>query len=938
MKLLALVSALFIAACANAAQQVQQSGTVTPGHIPSWTTSGVIQDGGAATNGYVTNLGIFANGGLPSCITASTTPRANFNPASSPYSQFCEFTTMGGASGISLQSYNGAPNANFEFLINGQTYPFPGPGGGTVVGPNSSVQGDVAIFNDGGGQLLADAGGPPAFGVSTISALKALSLTGKSAGFPVRVTGYYAAGDMPSSLYTLSTSACSLNAGAGDGGSQVPSNTSNNCWLLGAQSAYDVRQWGAVASTATTTGSITASSGALSVASVSGYSAGQTIDVYGAGAAYALNAPTGVSITLENNSGTSNYCVRIVAIDADHGFGAATAEVCNAATNTAFAIPSTNSDSSDAFIQWTAPTGTAPQSYAVYTGLQGAETCQAVTHGVSWRDYAQHEGCPSWLPTAPPGSASADLLRTTVQAVNAVALSMTVSPAAVTTVSGAVVEHDATTQIQAALNSVTDTVLPCGSFHTTQGLMVNKVSGQVFEGSGRGCAALFADGTFDVVTVSSSSGTMINQQLKNMRIQAAGMANGYCTTVNGSNRVMMKDIAVTSCYNESQITDSFVGWVYNYWADTARRGDVGWYYWGTGSGVTTQAGVWDMQQVNSAAAYQGISFHIDGNAASIRTWHFGMEGAPTELVVNNAVGAAQTAIYGYHREMGFNTCWRACLQLTTATNYEFYVPYIQQVTGGSANPQAVLIGAASTSVKFIGGIITGGVNGITNNGFGTELQGTDVIDNVTANIECTAQCTDMTISGGNSHNLLTPSAGASANYGILLDAGCQFVNIAGIWKGTQANVYDQCGPSTEIVVNGIYRPLPNTVIHAAGNQSLLAASYPNLYLGTAGRPATLETSGYAGGVTYTTDTATNILAALGTAYVGQQFSIVWVNHTQQTVALAGGTGVTLSGVTTVPAASVLAGEAQLVLKGTVTNTGSPAVTLKGCSNIAGAAC
>jgi hypothetical protein len=55
--------------------------------------------------------------------------------------------------------------------------------------------------------------------------------------------GFAAAGDAPAVTYTPSNSACSLNAGAGDGGSQVP--TSNGkCWLA-TVTVYDPRIWGA---------------------------------------------------------------------------------------------------------------------------------------------------------------------------------------------------------------------------------------------------------------------------------------------------------------------------------------------------------------------------------------------------------------------------------------------------------------------------------------------------------------------------------------------------------------------------------------------------------------------------------------------------------------------------------------------------------------------
>lgn len=44
------------------AQSVQQSGNVTPGHVTSWTTTGVVQDAGTAASGSLTSLGVTASG------------------------------------------------------------------------------------------------------------------------------------------------------------------------------------------------------------------------------------------------------------------------------------------------------------------------------------------------------------------------------------------------------------------------------------------------------------------------------------------------------------------------------------------------------------------------------------------------------------------------------------------------------------------------------------------------------------------------------------------------------------------------------------------------------------------------------------------------------------------------------------------------------------
>jgi hypothetical protein len=102
--------------------------------------------------------------------------------------------------------------------------------GGAITG-NLSVAG---TFNN----------GLPVSEVQTDAALKAFPVTGLAAGYAVRDVGYYAAGDMPAVLYTLQNSACSLNSGAGDGGSQIASNTSGHCWLLNTQTEYDARVWG----------------------------------------------------------------------------------------------------------------------------------------------------------------------------------------------------------------------------------------------------------------------------------------------------------------------------------------------------------------------------------------------------------------------------------------------------------------------------------------------------------------------------------------------------------------------------------------------------------------------------------------------------------------------------------------------------------------------
>lgn len=80
--------------------------------------------------------------------------------------------------------------------------------------------------------------------VPTVSALEALPVTIMTSGTAARVLGYSTAGDAPPVEFILSTSPCSLNSGAGDGGAQHPSNTSGYCWIMAPQTVYDARWWG----------------------------------------------------------------------------------------------------------------------------------------------------------------------------------------------------------------------------------------------------------------------------------------------------------------------------------------------------------------------------------------------------------------------------------------------------------------------------------------------------------------------------------------------------------------------------------------------------------------------------------------------------------------------------------------------------------------------
>lgn len=115
-RITAVALALACFAAAPAAQaQVRQSGTVSPGHVAQWTTSGIIQDGGTSLSGSLTTLGITANGGTPFCI--------NSGPITAAYEQLCLGIGGTGAGTISLGSFGGAPTPGLSIAINGVSSP-----------------------------------------------------------------------------------------------------------------------------------------------------------------------------------------------------------------------------------------------------------------------------------------------------------------------------------------------------------------------------------------------------------------------------------------------------------------------------------------------------------------------------------------------------------------------------------------------------------------------------------------------------------------------------------------------------------------------------------------------------------------------------------------------------------------------------------------------
>src|SRR5216684_2915783 len=115
-KLLVLAALLFTNSVF--AQSVQQSGTVTNKHVPYWVTSGVIGDGGSATDSPITSLGVTNNGGAGFCVSSDRQSAAGRN-------QLCFGASTAAPATISLQNYGTAAAQALQFVVNGVPASFP---------------------------------------------------------------------------------------------------------------------------------------------------------------------------------------------------------------------------------------------------------------------------------------------------------------------------------------------------------------------------------------------------------------------------------------------------------------------------------------------------------------------------------------------------------------------------------------------------------------------------------------------------------------------------------------------------------------------------------------------------------------------------------------------------------------------------------------------
>ena len=150
-------------------QSVQQSGTVTQGHLPYWVTNGVIADGGTAADSPVTTLGVTNASAAGFCISSDRVTAAGRQ-------QLCMGAPLNAAAQISLQNYGTAAPQNLQFNINGNIVQIPTVGGGIVPIVAVPLVNNDAICANGTTGLLKDCG--VAVGAGTQFGIPYYSTTG----------------------------------------------------------------------------------------------------------------------------------------------------------------------------------------------------------------------------------------------------------------------------------------------------------------------------------------------------------------------------------------------------------------------------------------------------------------------------------------------------------------------------------------------------------------------------------------------------------------------------------------------------------------------------------------------------------------------------------------------------------------------------------------
>ena len=166
---------------------------------------------------------------------------------------------------------------------------------------------------------------------------------------------------------------------------------------------------------------------------------GCSVYIPGAGPVSTIGAPTSGAVINHDGTGSTTYKYKVVAVDANNGYGPASAQF-----QTSTGLASMNKWQYN-FLSWTAPSGTVKE-YVIYSdeGLGGALVKIGTSYMPTFEDtgfYGSNmQPSPSFLPTNPPSADGPQGLFTTIAGVSGATL--TLANAASTAVSGVYIYLD----------------------------------------------------------------------------------------------------------------------------------------------------------------------------------------------------------------------------------------------------------------------------------------------------------------------------------------------------------------------------------------------------------------------------------------------------------------------------------------------------------------
>ncbi|MES2390979.1 MAG: hypothetical protein V4555_05020 [Acidobacteriota bacterium] len=782
----------------------------------------------------------------------------------------------------------------------------------------------------------SQAGAVPA-SVDSVASLRRLPLTGLTTGSVVRLTGYYAAGDIPEVGRVLAASPCSLQNGLGDGGEQIPASSPGHCWLLTPQQAYDPRWWGAVEDKLPGEASLSKGSPNLTLSEPGDWKNGQSVLIIGAGTPISLAAAAVEEVVPSAVSGSTTYCYRVAAIDAAGGVGVASPELCSSKGPTELGMAA-DLGAPNQGMKLTIKLPKGARAVAIYQGAPGAEKFRAVFDGSSptWIDYGHGSaGAPQahppagavgrkaklktmnaaggqirpfWIPELPPATPQNDWMRTTIIS-GASTLNLVVAANAEATLTQAIVLHDSTAPLAALAATGHTITLPCGTFNTTQTLVIT-AEGQSLNGSGMGCSILQGFGAQDIVSVgdgvSANSGGGINDVTLDATEEAAG--NGFL--LDNQLRTNFNRVEIENAYNCLAMGRTTFSQLNVIRCSTDERGQYTAHLYGLESVNQTTY----LHQLQNAVSYTAVGFHVDGDVASFFLYDSAIQKTPyKQYVVDNAIGSRARPSLLQTFNTGFNFCSDLCIDEEVGSQIKWIRTYSQSVRGAGTGSIYIAPGVKNTTITD-SDVFGADKPCIEDHGFVTVISDSAVYAcsrpaNTAASIQIGAEAEGVSISGVGGFNLSGTGATATTAKALInIEAGAKYVQIGPLWgaTGQSCDVIDNQG-SPEVTIEGLPAGSPPTTVLAHnGSVTLTTAAFPNLYKGVGGAIAKYcRSTGNPNAFTDTTDSASNIVAFYKhegySVLPGFQFLIRLVNAANATMTLAGGSGVSINGIATTSA-------------------------------------